>query len=389
MKSKHLKKIFFIGVLICLFTITTVEANTRYTLDFKNETKTIKYGEPFSVEISGVNQLDYDYSVSIDYELPKPQTLNGPGLPENMSGFQSFFPTGITYKVDPLQSLIVELNNFLKVRLTKFGRKEIDAWFKELVAKLVILTDKGKEEDINKIIATTADKKDEAASLIIEENDIVTAMLKTKPGGALIITITTKAKKWEIGMDGKFISKGEIVEKIDDLGLTPGQKEDVADHIKTKIIRFEFEGPKGITFSVGPYVSLFLNRYEYGRVKNPNFKEGSTDVKYYIDYTEDSKNIYGIASFWNAPILEETFGVCWGVAYNLQKKLENGISGLAGFYYRPRKSVTMINFGAAIGPVQELAAGYEINKTPIGENEEIPLKTKIKIGAFISISFKM
>lgn len=426
MKNNHCKRIFFISVLSFLLIASTVQAQTQYTIDYKNDRKIIKYGEPFSIEITGVNQLDYEYSVKIEYELPKPHTLEGPNLPGYRSSFGAGDIGGSGNIIDDIiktvgyKNFIKEVNDLLKNRLTKFGTKEIDDWFVELNKKKVNIS----ENELNKLCSDKSDKngnencrkemqgqankladyiksligkKDEAGRLIIEEKDIVTSMLKTKSGGALIITIIAKAKKCEV-VGGEFEIKfnSKVVEKIGDLKLNESEdkkiKESVKNHLEIRIIRFEFEGPKGITFSMGPYLSFFVKRHEYGRIKNPKFVEGSTDDssknKYQIGFTENSKIIYGISAFWNAPFRNVDFGVCWGVAYNLQDKIDRAISGLMGFYFQPRGSTALINFGASIGKIEYLAGGYEIG-TGIGENEEIPLQTKLQIGFFISFSFKI
>jgi len=422
MKSNHFKTIFFMCVLSFLFTISTVQANT-ISIKHTDEGKIIQYGKPFSVEITDVNQLDYKYSVKIEYELPKPQTLAGPQLP---SGLNIMKPKGVSESVDDkirktagFTNFIENLNKLLIDRLTRFGKAEIDDWFDKLEQLGIefskedesLLCEEGEGRDLclsqmtasakklaNEIKSSIvgASNKDEAGHLMIEKKDIANSMLKTKPGGALIITIEAKAKKWKIGKntDGSisFESNGTLVEKIDELQLTQDQEKIVKDHIAVKIIRIEFEGPKGITFSFGPYISLLTKRNTYESIMNPNFEEGSTDVekkdKYYIGLTEESAHIYGVAAFWNAPVWEDTAGVCWGIAYNLQEKIDKGISGLMGFYCQMKDSAALINFGVSVGQFQELADGYEI-KTPIGENEKIPLKTKLKFGVFISISFKM
>ena len=391
MKFNHFKGIFFIGVLSFLLIITTAQAKT-ISIKHTDEGKIIQYGKPFSVEITDINQLDYEYSVKIEYELPKPHTIGGPSLPPG--------GTVIPLRLQINKDYVIEkFNDLLKNRLTIFGQDNIDKWFNEL--KNTVINDICSDDPACKTLVAAIEmqileaskKKAEAGHLIIEKKDIANSMLKTKAGGALIITIEAKAKKWKVGSDGKLESNGTVVEKIDDLDLADDQKKIVADHIDKKIIRIEFEGPKGITFSMGPYLSFFLDRYAYGRIKNPMYEEGSTDVekkdKYYIGYTEESKFIYGISAFWNAPLWKDSVGVCWGVAYNLQDKIDRAISGLMGLYLQLKKgSPALINFGFTIGKVEDLADGYEI-KTAIGENEEIPLKTKLKIGLFISFSFKI
>jgi hypothetical protein len=192
------------------------------------------------------------------------------------------------------------------------------------------------------------------------------------------------------------VSNGEVVDSIDKLELDDDEsKKRVLEHQKTQTIRINFSGPKGITFSMGPFIST-LKRNSFGRIKNPDYEEGSTDAekkdKYLIGFTEESKFVYGVAAYWNAPfgtISKDTqWGACWGVAYNLQDKIDKGISGLLGLYFQPKKSPGLVHLGIAVGRMDDLPDRYEPGKTAIEGDEEIPVKTKIAIGGFVSISFR-
>jgi hypothetical protein len=379
MKHNFFSKILYFGILSFFFTVLTLQAQRPKGFDYKNERKifNVKYGESYPIEIIGVNKIDYEYKVKIEFELPKPHTIGGPTLLLPQQKF-NLLPS----KPD----CINKINQALKDRLTRFGQDQIDSWFEELK--------EFKCEDLT-IEIEKENKKEEAGFLIIEENDISKSMLKTKPGGALLITITAKPKKWEVGDDGQMKTKGKIVTS-DDLGLDPTPKQDVDNHLKTRTIRINFSSPKGITFSMGPFLAFPKaghERRKYDRIPNPSFEEGSNDAekkdKYLIGLTEESKTIYGIAAFWNAPfasIKKMNLGVCWGVAYDMQNKLDKGVNGLLGLYIKPLKSPTLLHLGFAVRQVDDLADGYEI-KTAIGENQEIPLKSKIVASFFFSLSF--
>lgn len=392
MRHKHFSKIFCLGILTFLFAFVNVQAETVYKFAYGKGKKTFnaQYAEPIAVELSGVNKLDYKYDVNIEFEIPKPQTMPGPGLTFPISGHN------VTYKNNSV-TCVDALNDKLKERLVKFDQDGIDKWFIEV-------------QNMTCITLIEDHKKDGAGQLKIEEKDISKVMFKTKPGGAIIITITAKPKKWKLKGDGSgWENEGEVVEKLEDLELEDETK--VKKHMEPQVIRFNFPGPKGITFSMGPYLSFFLDRNKYERIKNPMFEEGSTDDakkdKYHIGLTEESKSIYGIAAFWNAPFgvfsigkgnkSKINWGVCWGVAYNVQEKIDRGVNGLMGIYFKPIKSPALLNLGISVGRVDTLPAGYEAGTTdedggyepgtPIGENEEIPHKTKLGIGGFVSLSF--
>jgi hypothetical protein len=371
MKHNHLSKIFCLAILSFLLITEAVQAKTvksKYT-DVVT-TYNVQYGRPdspdsFSVKIDGVNKLDYEYSVKMLYELPKPHRFE--------------FPSPV-FSIQGEKCNIAGINNKLQERLTKFGQDDITKWYDEVE---------------NMGCTIKFGDPNGAGHLIIEEGDILEEMRKTKPGGAIVITITAKPKKWELESDGTWKYEGKVVE-LENLELAIGSdiEKNVKQHLEPRTIRFNFSGPKGITFSIGPYLS-FLNRNIHGRIKNPEYEENSNDAekkdKYKIGLTEESKNIYGIAVFWNAPF--GTFskgnidwGVCWGVAYNMQDKLDKGVSGLLGFYFKPKKSPALIHLGAAVGQAEGLADGYDIG-TAIGENEEIPVKTKLAIDFFFSLSF--
>lgn len=379
MKHNHFSKKICLSFLGFLFTIVAIQAQDQYVFQYESEKKVlnIEYGKPFSVKILGVNKLDYKYDVKVEFELPKPHTQGGPNF--------LFDPNKNKMKIKSTEVDCVEaINNYLKERLTKFGQEEINKWFDQIK----------KMECISKI--ENEHKKGGTGYLIIEEKDISREMLKTKSGGAIIITIIAKPKKWKLKTKDSWESEGKVVE-IEELNLDDEPKKRVEKHLKIQIIRFNFSGPKGVTFSMGPYFTFLLERNKYGRIKNPEFEEGSTDDEkkdeYRIGLTEESKHIYGISAFWNAPFgtISKTrinFGICWGVAYDLQNKLDKGINGLLGLYFQPQKSPALIHIGAAVGLIEDLPDGYEIN-TAIGENEEIPLKSKVNVGIFLSISFKI
>jgi hypothetical protein len=129
----------------------------------------------------------------------------------------------------------------------------------------------------------------------------------------------------------------------------------------------------------------------YGPVRNPNYVEGSSEPgkknKLFIGYQEQSGIVYGVAAFWNAPMISDSVGLSWGVAYNLQSQIDTSVSGLVGLYVRNPKVPALFQAGVSFGFINELPAGYTANVTPIGENEAIPLTKKLVPALFLSLSF--
>jgi hypothetical protein len=263
------------------------------------------------------------------------------------------------------------------------------------------------EKEANKI-SEILDKqrKSDSAILVVGQEAIAKHMLLAKPGGGIQVDIEASFSGWRI--TGTYNnSKQENEYKLEPIKLEDVKDEAAINKIKSycepREIQVKFPGPKSVTYSSGPFFSVLLRRVKYARVKNWGYVEGGKELgqtdKYVVGYEENSGVCYGIASYWNAS-LEKIFGkewkdigVCWGIAYNFQNKIDNAINGLMGLCVGAHDSPVLLHIGVIFGFVDELqekdSTETKLNiGMGIGENEEIPIQKKLKGGAFLSISFR-
>ncbi len=359
----------------------------------------IDYPDSLRVKIENVNRLDYKYIYKMTFELPKPELpLNPIPTPRPAP------PSGISVSTVG-QPDYDNINKALKERVLKFGQKDIEKWF----------SDNNTDEYLRPIMADfeKINIKDEAGSLAIGENEFADSLLKTSAGGAVIVEITAIPGFWSYELEEKEINgkktkvyqiSSHFAEDTNNDGLVDeseinsflgsnnlkDQAEAIKAHCSKRVYRLEFKKPKGIIYSFGPYMAI-LGKNVYGPVKNPNYVEGSSELgkknKLFIGYQEQSSIVYGVAAFWNAPMISDSIGLSWGVAYNLQSQIDTSVSGLVGLYVRNPKVPAIFQAGVSFGFINELPEGYKPYETPIGENEVIPLTKKLVPALFLSLSF--
>ncbi len=391
-----MKKLLFSFVALAV-SISLPARGADITFDYaKTKGKiVIDYPDSLRVKIENVNRLDYKYIYKMTFELPKPELPLNPIPTPRPESATSVKGKGINFD---------NINKALEERVLKFGQKNIEKWF----------SDNNTADCLNPIMADfeKINIRDEAGSLVIGENELADSLFKTSSGGAVIVEITAIPGFWSY--DNKKIKMGE--HEIEERQISPHFAEDTnndglvdeseinsfldnylndkADEIKAhcskRVYRLEFKKPKGIIYSFGPYMAI-LEKNVYGPVRNPNYVEGSSEPgkknKLFIGYQEQSSIVYGVAAFWNAPMISDSIGLSWGVAYNLQSQIDTSVSGLVGLYVRNPKVPALFQAGVSFGFINELPEGYKPNETPIGENEVIPLTKKLVPALFLSLSF--
>jgi hypothetical protein len=381
-----MKKILISSIVLAVF-LWLPARGADVTLDYaKTRGKiVIDYPDSLRVKIENVNRLDYKYFHKITYEVPKQAS---PLIPSPISR-----PEIGTLKA-PEPADCEKINKALKERVLISGQKNTEGWFNTNANILAPIKDEINEKN----------PLQEAGFLAIGENEIADTLLKTGPGGVIIVEITAIPGLWscksengvneinshfaeDSNKDG-LVDETEINSFLDK--YLKDQAEDIKAHCSKRAYRIEFKKPKGIIYSFGPYMAI-LGKNVYGPVKNPNYVEGSSEPgkknKLYIGYQEQSGIVYGVAAFWNAPMISDSIGLSWGVAYNLQSQIDTSVSGLVGFYIRNPKVPALFQAGVSFGFVNELPEGFKPYETPIGENEVIPLTKKLVPALFLSLSF--
>ena len=365
----------FYKLALCLYGLiyTTTALNAQdivLELDFEQKTETIKldYVDKIDIKLKNINRLDYSYEVTIEAIAPAPKPEGE--LPPFPVGQESLASGSCDY--DKANKLLLE-------RLVTFGQGPLEQW-DQRVNDLCPLS--------AQIIRGMYPKGIDTQGTIELDSDAIIAVLKkTNAGGALLITVQAKIKNDAIHLfsDTNGTPTFTPVVFSENLFSTEEQKKEYKKHTEKRVYRIEFNTPKSIRATFGPYIS-FLENQSFQKIKNTDPNAMPEDLVISLDDNSDLR--YGIAAFWNASFPRgDNFGVSWGVAYTAQKEIDEAIQGLLGFYWNPNGNNAHFNFGISLGQTTNLADGIELGQD-IGSTEEIPVTTSLEAAAFVGISFR-
>lgn len=326
-----------------------------------NTTDTIRvpYDKSINIVLSGVNTLDFEYVVEIEAVFPQPK------LPQiNRTPFPG---AGVLGAAACQARETATANDLFKKRIIVYGGNDLKQWHQKYVQNITCT------DYIHFLDSEIGDDISKFGHHTIDSGKLIKSLSKTNSGGGLKIKVHALGHKTQIPTNPNNTK----------LPLSDGETQLVAEHTKSRIIFLEFDRPKGIELSFGPYIST-LKHQAFTKQKS------TTDPNQQVIGLEENDDIrYGVAANWQASLLKSNkLLATWGVAYTPQGKIDDQIAGLLGLSLRTFSGAVFFNFGLGIGNQTKLADGYKLGESVIGQNEEIPLTTELNADAFFSLSFK-
>jgi hypothetical protein len=354
---------FAVSILCWVGTASAETQGVQFDYNKQNDSTVVNYASSLSITLTGVNTLDYDYTISMIALPPSPQP--GPPVgPRALAG---------------LQPCLTAVNTQLSNRAQLLGQVALAKWWQDL--RTVTLTSPDcAGSDITKAITNRlleAGNPDVAGTLAIDPQALAAQLVATGPGGGIVLTIKATA----------FITTLELNEKADDVtikrtAVTTSLSATRSAEIMQRQFTVRFGPPTGVLISFGPYLSG-LHRTTYQAVPNP-----ANSASFVIGTSQDSSVSYGIAAYWTARLVGnclEMCGLTWGVAYNAQS--DNILAGFIGAGLQFTKTPLIFHVGAAIGNETRLQGGYVAYVTPISATQALPTKTVTTVRWGLGISF--
>jgi len=334
------------------------------------------FTEDFTVLISGVNQYDYDYKITVNgIEAPKVQQTNG-----GPAGYLALLkpdPDRNSLMPESPEDTVKKVNALLQERMARFDSRK---WHATTDSIRKLLKQLGVDPDTLEV--TPQNPNPNQFVLEVDGVELTKATRTAGAGGVVVVTVTVTPMPSKI-----VLGDAKDLVRVSRKSSFPSALNDsvaVKEHIKTHTYRIHFRPKNGVRTSLGPFFSN-VKRTAYGKVISPAAAD-----EFILAKTSQGSTSSGVAISWNVEFghfSHASFGLQWGLAYSPQKESDESILGLMGLCVYPGSQKTVyLSGGIAFGRETVLTGGWEEGNT-IGADKELPTSQRYIGRGYLGLSF--